>query len=244
MTVLKGFVDKEVSTVKRMVLSIEGREGKGKSTLALSAPDPIVLFDFDYGLEGVIDSFLEAGKKILVPETSFKYHDVTDPDEWVVLWERYKTDFLRALDCDKIRTIVVDTGTEAWELIRLARHGKLTQIMPHHYGPMNAEFRDLFRKVYDSDKNFVVTHKLKAKYVNDKRTDEYEMAGFGDTPYTVQVAVRVWRKHPEDGGDFGLTIQKCRPNAGLEGSDLVEPMSTFQFLASTVFEGSDLEDWE
>lgn len=242
---IKGFVERKASTNRRIVLNVEGLEKKGKSTLGLSAPGPIALYDFDIGLEGVIEPWLEK-KKIYVPDESFRYRDATDINEWEQIWEAYKKSFLRAVACAHVRTIMLDTGTEAWELARLARFGKLTQVMPHHYGPVNAEFRDLYRKVYDTDKNLIILHKLKSKYVNDKRTDEFEMSGFGDTPYIAQVNVRVWRKSEDEDRSrpFGLTVLSCRQNAEIDGMELEGPMCNFQFLASMVYPDTDPGDWE
>lgn len=229
-----------------MLLSIEGMPGKGKSTLALTAPDPIALFDFDTGLEGVVEKFLDEGKKIYVPDESMRHGDTDDPEVWKKMWKTFCEHYYRAINAKEVRSLILDTSTESWELARLAEFSKLSQVMPHHYGPLNAEFRRLIKRAYDSDKNLILIHKLKPKYVNDKRTDEYEMSGFGDIPYIVQCSVRVWR-HTEaaDGDmDFGLTVLKCRPNAELEGEELVEPLSTFPFLASQVFPNTELEDWE
>ncbi len=51
----------------------------------------------------------------------------------------------KALESKEIKSIVIDTASEAWELVRLARFGKLTQVMPQHYGPVNTEFRDMIK---------------------------------------------------------------------------------------------------
>ena len=63
-----------------------------------------------------------------------------------------------------VRTISVDTATELWELLRMARFGKLTQVMPYQYGPVNAEFRSLIRMAYASDKNLILLHKMRKVY--------------------------------------------------------------------------------
>lgn len=243
---LQGFHEAVPSDKRRLILSVEGMAGKGKSTLALSAPGPIALFDFDTGLEGILEKFLAEGKEVLVPEQSMKHSDTDDPKEWEEMWKRFAKSYADALVCPDIRTVIVDTATEAWELKRLAAFGQLSQVMPHQYGLPNAVFRRLIKAAYDSDKNLILLHKLKPRYVNDKRTNEYDMSGFSDMPYIVQVVVRVFRHRMNDDGDsdFGMTIRKCRPNAQLEDTKLLEPMSTFPFLAAEVFPDTDLEDWE
>ena len=41
----------------RLIISVDGHEKQGKSHFALTAPQPIALFDVDTGLEGVVEKF-------------------------------------------------------------------------------------------------------------------------------------------------------------------------------------------
>ena len=143
----------------------------------------------------------------------------------------------------KVRTVVMDTASEVWELLRMAAFGKLDHVMPHHYGPVNAEYRGLLRMAYVSDKNLILLHKVKNEYINDKRTGNYERAGFTDTGFMVQVNVRCWRRL---NGDkqlvFGMTIDDSRQNADVAGMELEGEMCSFPMLASVVT-GTDMEKW-
>ncbi len=236
---------------KRMVMAASAGEKEGKTTLALSAPGPIALFNLDIGLEGVIDRWVEE-KQIVVAD--FNYKDATNASEWVTTWERMKKLWMAALKDPDVRTLVMDTETEMWELIRLARFGKLTQVMPHHYGPVNTEYNDLIRKIYDTDKNLILIRKLKDEYVNDKRTGRMEVSGFKNVPYLVQVDVVLWKHRDTDhpnlmgmkggGGTFGMTVRECRQNRGVEGTSFEEPNSDFSTLAMEVFPETGPEDWE
>jgi hypothetical protein len=236
---------------KRLVMAASAGEKEGKTTLALSAPGPIAFFNLDIGLEGVLDQWVDK-KQIVVAE--FDYKDATNVGEWVAVWEQMKRAWMAALKNPDVRTLVMDTETEMWELIRLARFGKLTQVMPHHYGPVNTEYNDLIRKIYDTDKNLILLRKLKDEYINDKKTGNMEIAGFKNVPYLVQVDVVLWKKresrHPSlmgikgGGGTFGMTVRECRQNREVEGLDLEEPNSDFATLAMEVFPGTDPEDWE
>jgi hypothetical protein len=135
----------------------------------------------------------------------------------------------------------MDTATEAWELVRLARFGKLTQVMPMQYGPVNTEFRDMIKQVYKTDKNLILLHKVKKEYVDDKFTGELERAGFGDTGYLVQINLLLgW---DEDEG-FSMYIRDCRQNMDIAAKKVSEPMNSFPYLATMVYEESSLEDWE
>lgn len=257
-TVVSGFEKVKVGErKKRMVVAVEGREKDGKTSFAISAPAPIAIFNLDTGLEGVIEK-VAYEKEIIQCEVD--YRDATNANEWVKMWEHVKKSYYNALNSN-VRTIVMDTASEMWELVRLARFGKLTQVMPHHYGPVNTEFRDLIRAVYKTDKNLVLLHKLKEEYINDKKTGRYERAGFKDVAYQVQINLRVWRRQGEEEetgrgrknvltadiahtGNFGFTIIDCRMDASLAGMEIEEPMNTFSMLGQMVYPETEPEDWE
>ncbi len=230
---------------KRLIMAVGGREKQGKTHFALTAPGPIAYFDLDIGTEGVVNKFIAGGKKIA--HNDFNYHSIksargqsgpVDVAKYAEMWERLRADFVAVLDTTGIRTVIVDTATEVWELLRLARFGKLSQVMPHQYGPVNAEYRELLRLAYQSDKNVVLLHKMKAEYVNDKRTGGYERAGFSDTGFMVQVNVRCWRRLNGDGQlAFGLTVDDCRQNADVAGLELEQPMCDWDTLSGMIHSG-------
>jgi hypothetical protein len=236
---LRGFEEATEKRVKRLVVSVEGEEKKGKTSFALSSAGPIALLNFDLGLEGVVEKWIKV-KKVWVSE--FDYRDATSVKQWEEMWEKMKGAYMEALKSPKVRSVVIDTATEAWELLRLARFGKLTQVMPHHYAIPNAEFRDLIRKAYQHDKNLILVHKMKPEYVGDKSTGRLVRSGYGDTPYLVQLSLKVYRD-PESSA-FGVKVLSCRHNGSLEGTEFPEPMNTFPCVAAEVWEGTTAEDWE
>ena len=236
--VVPGFGPILKSTEYRLIASVEGLEKNGKSTFALSAPGPLAIIDMDTGLEGVIEKWVD--KKDII-RAEFNYRDATNKDEWERMWMQVKTAWKDALASRDIRTLIGDTATEMWELVRLARFGKLDKVMPLQYGPVNTEFRDLIRSAYMTNKNVVLLHKQKSEYVNDKRTGKMERSGFSDMGYLVQINLKTWR---DEDNQFGFTVIDCRQSAGLNGEEYVQPMNTFQYLAADVFPQTDLEYWE
>lgn len=52
--------------MSRVIANVEAKQKAGKTHFCLTAPDPIVFFNFDQGLEGVIEPFKKAGKTIVV----------------------------------------------------------------------------------------------------------------------------------------------------------------------------------
>ena len=240
---IKGFEKAKKGSLHRIVMSVEGQEKCGKTHFALTAPGPIALIDMDTGLEGVVGKFAKE-KEIYVK--SYNWKDATSQAEWTSMWEDSKGAFLAALKEKEIRTLIVDTGTEWYEMIRLARFGKLNKVamadgkaVPFPYGPVNTEFRDLIKKVYEGDKNLILIHKLKKEYIKDTFTGKYERAGFGDIPYIVQLNMRVWRKD----GELGFTVHDSRHNAEVAGLEMMAPMCDFETLAGEVFPDSKREEW-
>ena len=233
-----GFTSaKEIKTRPRIIMSVSGLEKQGKTHFALTAPGPLGMFSTDIGEEGVVEKF--GDKDIYIMSIDRVDDDSAEqaPEEYA----RFHGAYVKLLRGKEVRTIVLDTATEIWEILRMARFGRLTQVMPYQYGPVNAEYRALIREAYAYDKNLILIHKMKPKYINDKRTAEYERAGFGDTGFLVQVNARAYRY--ED-GDFALQIEDCRQNPALMGEELIGPMCTFPFLASLVLPNVDPGEWE
>ena len=182
---LPGFTRANSVVRRRLILSVEALEGAGKTRFSLTAPGPIAFLNFDFGLEGVIEKF-QVDKAIYVAPIKLTF--MGGKDAVIASAEKelagFETNYQIALK--QARTIVIDTGSELWELMRMAEFGKLAQVMPHHYAPVNAQMKRLVRLAYDSDANLVLTHKLKEQWINDKRTGMYEFAGMKDIPYDVQ----------------------------------------------------------
>jgi len=237
-----GFTSsKERKTLPRIIMSISGLEKCGKTHFALTAPGPTAFFSLDTGEEGVVDKF---SKKKDIQIMSIDRVDDNAPDQAPKEFKRFKEAYMAVLRGNDVRTIIIDTATEIWEVLRMARFGKLTQVMPYQYGPVNAEYRALIRDAYNYDKNLILLHKMKAQYINDKRTGEWERAGFSDTGFLVQVNAQIYRYAPQDGGDFAIFIKDCRQNPDVAGEELVGPMCNFPFLASMVMPEVDPKEWE
>ena len=226
-----GFSDEVREMPYRLVASVSGREKTGKTHFALTAPDPIFFINIDIGTEGVIEKFQAQGKKIYV-------YDVRVPrtakqEVYVPMWENLKAIFQKVYQAG-VGTVVVDSDTEAFELARLAKFGKLSQVLPHNYVEVNNEYREILRLAFDSTMNSVFLHKMKAKYVNDKRTNEFEPSGFGDMEYNSQVNVLMYREDTDEGPEFSAFIKDCRHNPNVNGEWLRGEMCNFEFLLALI----------
>ena len=233
----------------RLVMTVDGPAKEGKTNFALTAPGPIAIHDLDLGMEGVIEKFTE--KEIypfryevpistMLPGTEF----TSIATAAQAVWKEFVLNFRDSLT--KMRTVVVDTGTEAWSLIRLARLGKLTQVLPIQYTATNAEFRQLTQLALSQTAcNVIFTHKVKDVYKDDKKTGEVERAGFTELEYDVQTVLKATRDYTKKGVEqFQLEIQACRANLGASGTRFVGDDCTFAKVASTVYPNTTEDFWK
>ncbi len=242
---IQGFNAVTNNLLPRLIISVCGMEKTGKNHFAFTAPGPIAFLSLDFGDEGVIEKFIDgtlASKRIFrkeykIPNARRDRSSVIK--DAAVVWEQLKSDFLFALNA--ARTVIVDTETECWELCRLALLGQLEQVKPHHYGPVNREYKEVFVKsAYESNANVIFLQRLKKEYVNDKFTGGYEQAGYSGIPFDVQVNCRTFI-NPE--GEFALFIDNCRQNGMLRNMTLTGPMISFQTLAGLVLPSVPPEAW-
>lgn len=241
---------------RRMVVSIYGPEKSGKNHFAFTAPGPFGFHSFDYGDEGVIEKFVRGEVEGVPPMDVDKAEYVLNvpPDSSVdetskaatPVWSAFTTNY--AIGLAKYRTSVIDTGTDAYEIVRMSYFGKLSQVMPHHYAPVNAEFKGLFRQAYSTvGHNLILLNRHKdewlTKIVNGKekadRTGNMIFAGYSGTPYEVQVHLRSFKS----AGEFGMEVVACRQNPNLEGMELSGDMLNWWTLGQLVFPGSEEEEW-
>lgn len=238
---IPGFKLADNTIKQRLICSVNGREKEGKTHFALTAPGPIALFNFDDGLEGVVQKFTDS-KDIFVKR--YHLHPDAGVDEntfWRNAWNEFIKDYYTALRSDQIRTIIIDTETDMNKLIRLKEFGRLDKILPHRYGPVNSEMTRLAQAPYAEDKNVIFLRRKKAEYINDKATGNYIPAGFSELPYLVQVVFDVYRDW-ENEGDHTILISSCRHDADLEYETLSGVMCSFPYAASFVT-STDLTDW-
>ncbi len=244
MAELKGFSRLTGGIKKRLILRVGGREKQGKTHFSLTAPAPIAFFDMDRGTEGVVDKFA-SDKEIY--SVCYRSLPSATQDQHEAKWEKFKKDYYTALESPSIRSIVWDTDDEAWEMIRIARFGRLEKVPPMKYGPVNKEFRTMIDHAFDHDKNLILLSKMKKQYKEDKKTGmanwtgEWELGGFNSLPYLVQSNLRVFRSPDKE---FCMEVANCRQNGEIMGEVLEGEMCSFPMLALYVLPDTALEDWE
>ena len=234
----------------RLIMAVVAKEGQGKTHFSLTAPDPIVTFNADFGLEGVVHKFIAQGKTILeynVPMPNPQSREVEK--EAMLIWDDLEAAYNKVLGNPSVRSIIFDTAPEMWEIIRLAYLGKLAEVLPHHYTAVNNQFRRFLKRADKTDKNLILLHTMKPVYVGKNTTGEFEIDGFKATPGIVQAVVYPTRAKAftklDDGrvvkkGEFMLEIgDKCRHNPAVSGTIFTGEMANFPWVAATILEGTD-----
>lgn len=222
---------------KRMVASITGPEKSGKDHTALSALEcggPAYIISLDRGTEGVAEKFSSKypgrvhmkdypSPGLIMREVGRNVDDLANTANEI--WIKMRADFIDAIHQTADEGItIIDTGTEAWELLRLARFGVLNpKTGKDHgsvWGPVNAEFTDFVRMSFDGW-NVAWLHKVKDEWKDGadgrgRRTGKKEYVGFGNMPYLVQVNMVTQRA----GAEFQVHITDSRHNPDLNDMDV------------------------
>lgn len=244
-----SFTETEDTVKQRLIVAIDGETGSGKNRLAFSFPDPIAFLSFDPNYAKTLKEARQQWKKRIY-RASYSL-PVIKPDGRNAdsianaagdLWDKVAVDFMGAIRDPKVQTIIVDTATELFELIKLAIYGKTVQVMQRDLGHAYASYRQFIREAESSDKNLVLIHKMKDEYKQDKSTGNRIRAGYKDTAYSVTTEV-LMEKNPEEPfpDRYHCRIHKChlRPEIEFDGDgngELTGDMITFDMLRSLVWE--------
>jgi|Deesub1362A_J573_1020465.scaffolds.fasta_scaffold07960_4 hypothetical protein len=176
-----------------MIVAIWAEEGKGKTTVALSFPRPLVHFDLDVG------GFERAAWRLDTTDIRSKSYPLpiqvekltgAKPDGVTVhfpkrvigyreTWEQIIVDYIAACQDPEVKTIVFDSGTQLWTIchraelqikqeIQLARNPNLPEKeLRERLQPVefpNERIREIIYAARSFGKNLVLTHYPKEVY--------------------------------------------------------------------------------
>jgi len=232
-------------------MSLEGLQKCGKTEFGLSMPGNLFILNLNWGLQGVIEKHILKGKAIYVQDIFIPFSKELPGQNITILstaaaeqWRKAILVLQEAVKDSEINSIFIDTASELWELLRLARLGKLAQVLPIQYSAVNAEFRQLLQLLLTCGKNVVLSHKVKPEYVNDQKTNRFERAGFGDTGFDVQVELKADRDLKREGDDqFTVTFMDCRANKDLKGQSVFGKNATFLNVVKMIYPDTTDKDW-
>jgi hypothetical protein len=242
------------SKTPRLAVLSDGKTKSGKSHWALmTTPEPVAYIMLDPGALEISEKAIKAGRQII---PKFIGHDKKENQETAKkLWQEYRSTVRAVLGAKSIRTIVVDTMSESWELARLSQFGKLDKVPGFMYTAINAEFSGLCDEIYYGrpDLNIIYLQRLKKAYKDnewDGRT--MESKGYGELEYNVDLSIRQYfipRKGKEEPG-FGFQVKESeatRKGAEFAGLQFEREECSFIDLALTIFKddpvGGDPAYW-
>lgn len=230
-----GFERAKKEPPKRVVMSIFGQEGTGKNTFAFTMPKPIALIDMEMGFDRA-KLGEEDERDWLIKKTIFVSPALETAKEYADKWQ----EFLKVYDAvlkSGVPSIVVDTASAVWELLRLAQFGKLTQVMPIQYNQIKPTYKALLQKARkEGTSNVMLIHRAQDEYasvldpktnkpVKNPRGDDALSAptgalkrnGYGDTGYEVDVELAMYM----EGGVRQGSKKKWSRTRGNVGEDAV-----------------------
>lgn len=223
------YTDKEMAPPTGLVISIEGEEKTGKTWLALSSlPEPIVYINCDRNNARLVSALRAKGRKILtagphlfIPMPTDDILRQSDRDvlgdvarRALVPWKALKTDYLTALKDPKVRSIVVDSGTQAYVMCRLGRFGKLLEVAPVLYSKTNFEFSNLLNIGHDSDKTVVWINRIGEEYSRgadkqgreiSRKTGGMKTLGYKEFNFAMDAVIRT---EISQDGEFSAAIYR------------------------------------
>lgn len=257
---------------QRVIANIEGPQKSGKDHFCFTAPDPIVVFNFDCGLEGTVEKFFAKGKNITVagikrPGVKYPSYHFARPvpgsgerrkDEGYLnrvkklatpIWEQFISD-LNEFYKSEARTGIIDTGGAAYALARFAFHG-MDKGRPdpkddpygQKSGDMKAIFQGLITDGYNYDKNVLWIHRITEEWKNNAPSGKFKAAGYKDVAYEVQMSIRTGKRKKGGENVFGAEVMDCRIDQAMEGEFFEGKQCRFSYVMATVF-GTEEDVWE
>jgi hypothetical protein len=213
-------------------------------------PGPIGLAHTAEKIEGIVQQF-SRDKKIRI--INFGGAFAGDPQQIAdaagPLWNRMVAAWTDAV-ANWARTVIMDTDAEGWEILRLARFGELTPKgrLDHLYGPVNAEWRSLFKQVRAQERcSAVLIGQTKNEYRDVRKgtstvseaTGRTIRAGHKEMPFLADVVLRTARTKS---GGFQVTIEKGWFNAATEGMVFEDGDCDLPTILSLITE-TEVEEW-
>ena len=225
----KQSVDAEtapVNIIPNMFVSISGDQKRGKTHFALTFPAPILLMSFDVGAKFVCEKHFP-DKDVTIKEYNLPVVETTNAPITGVeqVWKDIQADFKDACESGKYKTVVIDTGTALWEIVRYAYKEETSKMKlpPLGYVEPNARFLALFQTARACGINFVITNHLKDEYANNEATGAKVLDGFKRTAGYADVCLTMARKGEKKDTRFVAKIDDCRFDPFITGEEIEMP---------------------
>lgn len=209
----------DLGSPKGIVISAEGKEKCGKTWNILhTAPHPLVYISCDRDNRRAVKAARLQGREILwsgqylfVPSPKMLHVAGQKDDDDVLiengkrmapLWNAIHRDYMEALSDPKITTVVLDSGTAAYDMVRVKSFGKVNGVGTFKYTKTNAIFRELIAAAQASEKVVIFIHRLGDEWGKgtDARGNETStktgglvMQGYNQMNFEVDAIIRHWK---------------------------------------------------
>lgn len=253
----------------RMIASVDGEVGTGKTHFGLTGPAPILVQSIDKGTEGVIEKFRNgeiASKEIYEEVYDWEAagaipDDEEDPDAILTLGKaiqeqaieiraRWEQDLVYAIE-NGIRLVIADTESRIWQVYRYADFGSPSAENVKDYDKLNGRFERIVNRCKAADVNLILVRSCKDRWgvFNGKFGKKgREVWGYEHLPTCVHeefTFIRRTEKEQDDAGDglgeYVIRVGKCRINPDIQFTTL--PRMSFGDMGLELVPGSEKADW-
>ena len=233
-------------------LNLYGARKTGKTTLGLSCPKPLIVFDFEDGVSVVERQYIPDPDGITVvpiAEPLLNLPRAAKPKNAKKVWLELLTAYNKYMEDDTVKTIVFDTFTSVWELCRYAslqdiieETGKSrVQLQQVEHGPANRMMKNLIVQGRLHKKLIVLVHHVRNKYVTNSQGESVqsniqEPDGFKAAGDLVDIILYFTKDMVKIGDTVKkmpvVEIQDCRLSMAAEG--LVLPTPNYETLFNLI----------
>ncbi len=265
---------------KRLIANIQSiKKSEGKTRLTFTARKPIGYISVEIGgEEGVADGFIPEGQesfdgiqiakiRMAAPvypnpedfgadKDGLKKYDEAVSAAVQAVAEPAMASFYTAYytSLSNMATTVVDTGTDLYQLARLANFGRLEKIPQLAYAQVKRDIAKLLDDAYSQPGSCLWIHHMKDKgEVIDKKwqgTGVYEMDGCNVVNDKVQAVIQLWRTELTEPSmstgrmvEFNAQIVDSRHNADAMGTVLKDDQISLADIGMVIMK-SVRSDWE
>lgn len=271
---------------KRLICNVQSiKKSVGKTRFAFTAPKPIGYISIEIGSEeGPADEFIPDNREsfdgiqiVRIQMADPAYPNILDypatkegrksydealseavQDAAQPAWDSFYSAYYASIA--NMRTTVIDTGTDLYQLQRLANFGRLEKIPQLAYGQLKREFSKLFDDAFKSSGNLIVNSHMKDRgqtTVDDRGREKwtasgiYEMDGCQVVTDKVQAVIEMWRDDLQEIDietglfvKFHAQIVDSRHTPSCMGRKFSTLDISFPDVAMAIFKGSTISDWE
>ena len=189
--------------VIKIILAIGGEDKTGKTTVALTFPEPIKVFEFDIAtVERAIWRFPKKDITVSQYPTPIGWGPIKSRDIKSV-WDRFIDDYGAILEDKGVPSLVIDTSSKCWwightaYLQELQKKSPRERLLPIEYGEPNNRMASLIYGARTYNKNLVLVHHLGDVYqtiltekgMQEMATGEKRLDGFKYTESLVDLVM-------------------------------------------------------